>query len=281
MRLPKLGIGTSGITRTDTLRSIFNATLPLGVRLFDTAQYYGNETQLAAALKTELPANGLHRDDLLIVSKVDTYKMGYDKARASALKSVSLFGHIDLLLVHWPGVRGGDKEQVVKVQRGTWAALEELQREGCVRGIGVSNYTIEDLDNLLEYSTTGPPSIMQSELHPRCHNTVARDYCREKGIQYMGYMPLGRQDLLSRQLVVDIASKYGISPAQVLIKWSLQKGAITIPRSSDPGRIVENVRAWQDGLVLDEVDIALMDGLEDGHTYSWNPEDKVQHQNYG
>ena len=275
MRLPEYGIGTYKLTDRATLTKVINAVLPLGVRLFDTAQFYCNEALIGEVLSTELPKHGLTREDVVVVSKVQSKNQGYEKAKASTLESVSDFGYIDMMLVHWPGIPTSEHEDanvdMRAIRAGTWRALEELLQAGKVRGIGVSNYTIDHMEELLEYTTTGPPSVLQSELHPRCRNTEVREFCKKHGIQFMGYTPLGRQDLFTIQTVRDTAVKYGIKPSQVLLKWSLQKGAVTIPRSSSPERNVENATSWIDGIVLKPEDIELLDQLHDDHHYCPNP----------
>ena len=275
MRLPNYGIGTYKLEDLATLRKVMNSVLPLGVRLFDTAQFYCNEGLIGEVLSTELPKHGLTREDVLIVSKVHPCNHGYEKAKASTLESASHFNYIDMMLVHWPGVSRSqsDNERVdmQAMRAGTWRALEELLQVGKLRGIGVSNYTVSHLTELLEYSTTGPPSVLQSEFHPRCQQAEVWEFCRQHNIQFMGYTPLGRQDLFNKAIVQDTAAKYGITPSQVLLKWGLQKGAVTIPRSSSPDRNVENATSWTDGISLAQQDIDLLDQLNDDHRYCWNP----------
>ena len=271
MRLPSYGIGTYKLEDTTTLRKVINSVLPLGVRLFDTAQWYCNEGLIAEVLSTELPKHGLTREDVVVVSKVHPSNHGYEKAKASTLESVSHFQYIDMMLVHWPGMQGSEGVDMRALRAGTWTALEELLGSGQVRGIGVSNYTVPQLTELMEYSTTGPPSVLQSEFHPRCHQKESREFCDKHDVQFMGYMPLGRQDLFSKPFVRDVAEKYGITPSQVLLKWSVQKGVVTIPRSSSPERNFENATSWTDGVSLKQDDMDLLDKLNDNHHYCSNP----------
>ena len=143
---------------------------------------------------------------------------------------------------------------------------------GKVKGIGVSNYTVSHLAELLGYSTTGPPEVLQSEFHPRFHQREVREFCDTHGIQFMGYTPLGRNDLAPRPAVQAVASRNNITPSQVLLKWALQKGVVTIPRSSNPERCVENAQSWVDEVVLGEEDVKELDAMEDGHRYCANPD---------
>ena len=271
MRLPLFGIGTFELVDINVLRAVISAVLPLGVRLIDTAQWYVNEDMISEVLSAELPKHGLTREDVVIVSKVHPRNHGYEKAMSSSLESISHFGYIDMMLVHWPGVDTDEDIDKRSMRAGTWRALEELMKSGKVRGIGVSNYTVEHMDELLEYSTTGAPSVLQSEFHPRCHQKDILEYCNTHGIQFMGYTPLGRRDLLVKEVVLEVAGKYGITPGQVLLKWSMQKGAVTIPRSSHPERNVENTVSWTDGVVLGKGDMDKLDELDDEHHYTWNP----------
>ncbi|KAL5253873.1 hypothetical protein ACHWQZ_G013590 [Mnemiopsis leidyi] len=272
MRLPNYGIGTYKLEDVTTLRNVINAVLPLGVRLFDTAQWYCNEHLISEVLSTELPKHGLTREDVVIVSKVHPRNHGYEKARASTLESISHFKYIDMMLVHWPGMHGSAGVDMRAVRTGTWRALEELMQSGQLRGIGVSNYTVSHLEELMEYTTSGPPSVLQSEFHPRCQQAEVRGFCDKHNVQFMGYTPLGRQDLFNKPLVREVGDKYGITPSQVLLKWGLQKGAVTIPRSSKPDRNVENATSWTDGVSLKQEDMDLLDQLNDDHHYCWNPD---------
>lgn len=271
MRLPKYGIGTYKLEDTTTLRNVINSVLPLGVRLFDTAQWYCNEGLIAEVLSSELPKHGLTREDVVVVSKVHPNNHGYEKAKESTLESVSHFQYVDMMLIHWPGMHHSEGVDMRSMRAGTWRALEELLRSGQVRGIGVSNYTVPHLTELLKYTTTGPPSVLQSEFHPRCHQKEIREFCDTHDVQFMGYTPLGRQDLFNKPIVREIAEKYGITPSQVLLKWGVQKGVVTIPRSSSPERNIENATSWTDGVSLKQDDMDLLDKLNDNHRYCWNP----------
>ena len=271
MRLPLFGIGTYQLEDINVLRKVISAVLPLGVRLIDTAQWYLNEAKIAEVLSSELPKHGLTRKDVIIVSKVHPRNHGYENALASSLESISHFDYIDMMLVHWPGMDGSEGVDMPSMRAGTWRALEELMKSGKVRGIGVSNYTVEHMHELLEYSTTGPPSVLQSEFHPRCHQRQVIDFCKQHDIQFMGYTPLGRRDLLTKDIVTELSVKYKITPGQVLLKWGIQKEAVTIPRSSSPDRNVENVISWTDGIVIEQDDMEKLDELDDEHHYTWNP----------
>ena len=213
---------------------------------------------------------------MIIISKVHTKNQGYDKTIHSTKQSATYFEYIDVMLIHWPGVQGmkSDNIQIKEIRSKTWKALENLFEEGIVREIGISNYNTSHLEELLSTCLI-KPHLLQNEYHPRYQQTEVRELCAKHNIKFMGYSPLGQGHLLTNPSVAQIAVKLRLTSAQVLIKWGLQKGAIVIPRSSNPLRIQENVKSWTDDVTLDADDMRILNMLNDGHKFCWDPKNVI------
>ena len=274
--LPKFGLGTFQLKDKSQLHAILDTALRAGVRLIDTAQCYRNEHYISEILSELLPKHNLTREDVFIVSKIDTKNQGYEKCMESSRESIELFSYIDVMLIHWPGVQGikSQDPKIKQIRSETWCALESLHLEQSIRMIGVSNYNKHHLLELLDHCSV-KPHVLQNEYHPRYQQKDIVSLCKQHGIIFMGYSPLGQGDLLTDSIVSSISEETGLTPAQVLLKWGMQKGAIVIPRSVRTKRVEENVRSWVDGVELSKGDLERLDGLEDGHKYCWDPEPVV------
>lgn len=240
--LPALGLGVYEITPS-ACSSVVQTALEMGYRLIDTAQCYGNEFETAKGIANFLAAQDdkkekVTRKDVFYTTKVWDTDHGYEACKASISESVNIvrkagIEYIDILLMHSP--YGG---QVAE----TWRAMEEAVTEGSVKFIGVSNFGIYHLDRLSKTNPKiWPPVINQLELSPWLQRTELVDYCKKKGIVVEAYAPLTQGNKLNDPGLKEMAIKYGRSPAQILIKWSIMMGFLPIPKSVHAERLLRNL----------------------------------------
>lgn len=244
--MPIIGMGTWELEGEACYRAVLEA-LRIGYRLIDTASMYHNEEEIGRAVRD----SGLDRDEVFITTKVGTAEQGYEGTKAACRASLDRLGmdHVDLYLIHWPTV-GRNRE--------TWRAMEELRSLGMVRSIGVSNFTIPMLDEIMRPGAA-VPAVNQIELSPFSYDTDVIRYCTEKGIRLEAYSPLTRGACLQEKALLQIASGYGRSPAQVLLRWALQKGFTVIPKASSPDHLQENFNVFDFELYFG--DMAKLDAL--------------------
>ncbi|GHO88460.1 aldo/keto reductase [Dictyobacter formicarum] len=246
VQMPWLGFGVFQTKEGDEVINAVRDALETGYRSIDTAAAYGNETGVGTAIKQ----SGVSRGDLFVTTKVWNSNQGYDSTLRAFDESRKKLGLdvIDLYLIHWP-VKGKYKD--------TWKAMERLYRDGSVRAIGVSNFHVHHLNDLLQNSEV-VPAVNQIELHPLLSQTELRSFCQQKGIQVEAWSPLirGRQDI---SLLKELADKYHKSPAQIILRWDLQHGIVTIPKSIHTERIRENASVFD--FTLSDEDMQRLDGL--------------------
>lgn len=259
VEIPVLGLGVYQSRPGEETRAAVAAALALGYRHVDTARVYGNEADVGAALA----ASALPRDAVFVTTKLWNDDHGYDATLRACDASLRRLGveRVDLYLVHWP---------VPGLRRETWRAMERLLADGKARAIGVSNYTIRHLDELLA-SASVPPAANQVELHPFLPQPQLVAFCRKHGIQIEAYAPLVKARRMEHPVLRRVAEKHGRTPAQILVRWSLQHGYVVIPKSIRPERIRENADVF--GFALDADDLAAMDALDEGFRTSWDPTD--------
>ncbi|WP_028280437.1 aldo/keto reductase [Arthrobacter sp. H5] len=250
--IPQLGYGVwqvDDVTAEDVVGRAFKA----GYRHIDTAMIYGNEAGVGRAIA----ASGLDHADLFITTKLWNADQGYESTLEAFEKSIDLLGleTLDLYLIHWLQPKQGKYVD-------TWKALVELQRRGRVHSIGVSNFTVEALQEIID-ATGIVPAINQVETHPYLNQAELRAFEADKGILHEAWSPLGSGKGLLEDLVLqDIASKHNATPAQVVIAWHLALGIVVIPKSVTESRIVEN---WGGlNITLDQQDIDAIDTLDKG-----------------
>lgn len=241
VNMPLLGLGVYAPNHNNDVQQAVEWALEAGCRLIDTASIYGNEAEVAAAIQ----ASGLPTTDVFITTKVWNADQGYDSTLRAFDVSAGKLNRavIDLYLIHWP---------VKQYRHDTWRALERLYTEGRVRAIGVSNHYPKHLDELLSQATI-TPAVNQIELSPYCYRPDVLDYCRRKGIQVEGYAPLVRGKKHGDPRLTAIAQRYQKSTFQVLIRWSIQQGAVTIPKSVHQERIQANFDVFDFELTADEL----------------------------
>lgn len=270
-RMPLLGLGTYGLKGQEDTYNAVDAALRAGYRAFDTAAVYRNEAHVGHALRSLLPKHGLSREDVFVISKLDPKDQG-SKARDGCLRSLEQLGlgYIDLYLIHWPGTEGlqvGDKRNPEN-RAESWAVLEEFYLKGTFRAIGVSNYTVAHMQELLK-SCKVPPAVLQVEFHPKLVQKDLRALCKERGVCFQAYSSLGTGLLLSDHVVLDLAKEYGRTPAQVLLKWAVQQNVPVLPKSCQPDRVEENGRLFD--FEISEKDMERLSALDSGEKFCWDP----------
>jgi len=251
IRMPWVGLGVFQVEEGAELVEAVKAAIRFGYRSVDTAAIYGNESGVGQGIREALAENGLSREDLFVTSKVWNADLGYESTLAAYETSLRKLGldYLDLYLIHWP-VAGKYKD--------AWRALEKLYKEGRVRAIGVSNFQVHHLEDLMA-GAEAKPMVNQVEFHPLLSQKELRRYTAEQGIQLEAWSPLMQGRLLDHPVLKEIAARHGKSIAQVILRWDLQHGVVTIPKSTKESRIAENGSLFDFELTAGEM--AEIDGL--------------------
>jgi diketogulonate reductase-like aldo/keto reductase len=257
--IPVVGLGVGELSDSETERAV-SAALEAGYRLIDTAAAYGNE----AAVGRAIAASGVPRSELFVTTKLATPDQGFQSSQDALKASLERLGldYVDLYLIHWPG---GDHGKYVN----TWGGLMKAKEVGDTRSIGLANFHAEHLSNVIDLSFF-TPAINQLELHPLLNQAQMRAVNADYGIVTEAYGPLGIGNLLENPTIGSVARPHGKTPAQVLIRWSIQLGNVVIPRSSSPERIKSNIDVFDFELTGDEM--ATLNGLDDGTRFRPDPE---------
>ena len=256
--IPQLGFGVFQIPPDETALAVERA-FEVGYRHIDTAEGYRNEAGVGEGFRS----SGLARDDVYITSKLDNSKHRPDDARAAMDETLSQLGldSVDLFLVHWPLPTLYDGDYV-----STWKTMEEFKADGRARSIGVSNFQVAHLQRL-EAECDVVPAVNQIELHPYLLNEEVRAYGESNGIATEAWSPIAQGGVLDDPAVVEIASRVERSPAQVVLRWHIQRGSIVFPKSNTPERIEENFRLFDFELDDDAMEqITSLDRGEEGRT---------------
>lgn len=248
--IPQLGFGLYLVEDNQTPASVQEA-FNVGYRSIDSAQIYQNEAGLGRAIKE----SGIKRDELFITTKIWNAEQGYDTTLKSFDVSMSKLGleKLDLLLIHWPSAHRG-------LYVDTWKAMIQLQRNGRVKSIGVSNFAIEHLNKIME-ATPVVPVINQIELHPHFQQNELRAFHDKHNIKTEAWSPLGQGKVIADPVIKKIADKHKKTPAQVILRWHIENGIIAIPKSVTPSRIQENFKIFD--FKLDDSDMAAIAKLDD------------------
>jgi 2,5-diketo-D-gluconate reductase A len=257
--IPQLGYGVFQVPPAETTRAVL-AALEAGYRSIDTAAAYGNEEGVGAAIRE----SGIAREDLFVTTKLWNSSQGYDSTLKAFELSLQRLGlvQLDLYLIHWP-------MPARDLYLDTWRAMQQLQAEGRVRAIGVSNFTEEHLQRLLDEADVAP-AINQVELHPRLQQAPLRAFHAEHGIVTEAWGPLGQGTLLGDPVIGELARKYGKSPAQIMLRWHLQLGNVVIPKTVTPARMAENFAVFDFELADD--DLRVIAELDAGGRVGPDPE---------
>jgi diketogulonate reductase-like aldo/keto reductase len=256
--IPVIGLGVYQTPPGEvTQRAVLDA-LAAGYRHVDTARIYDNEKDVGEALRR----SGLARDDVYVTTKLWNSDHGYDKTLRACDASLKRLGlaHVDLYLVHWP---------VARIRKDTWRAMIELKKSGKARAIGVSNFMVRHLEELLDADVV--PEVNQIELHPFLYPKDVTELCAKAGIVVEAYSPLTRGERIDDPAITKIAKKLRRTNAQVLVRWGIQHGWVSLPKSKRKARIEENADVF--GFEIPREDMRDLDALnEDLHT-SWDPTD--------
>ncbi|TXT59566.1 MAG: 2,5-diketo-D-gluconate reductase A [Promethearchaeota archaeon] len=248
LEIPILGFGTWDLRGKTALNATIWA-LESGYRLIDTASFYNNEVEVGEAII----ANGISREDIFITTKVWETEMGYQNTINAFERSLNRLNvdYIDLYLIHWPRAKRLE----------TWHAMETLYEEGRVKAIGVSNFKISHLDQILNNSEI-IPTVNQIEFSPFLFQKELLEHCRDHNIKIEAYAPLTRTNKFNNPVIGEMSQKYEKSPAQILIRWGLQHHLVEIPRSSSKRHIKENADIFD--FEIDINDMEKLDGLDEG-----------------
>ena len=260
VEIPQLGFGVFQIPPEDTKKATLEA-LEVGYRHIDTAEMYGNEKGVGEAIVE----SGIPRDEIFVTSKLNnTFHAREDALRAfDATMDALGFETLDLFLIHWPMPAVGDFVD-------TWKAMEEMKATGRVRSIGVSNFQPAHLQRLFDETST-IPSVNQIEVHPYLTNDDVRAFNREHGIATEAWSPIAQGDVLTDPVVTEIAERLDRSPAQVTLRWHIQRGDIVFPKSVTRSRIEENLALFD--FELAEADIESITALNRDARRGPNPDE--------
>ncbi|MFC0211746.1 aldo/keto reductase [Paenibacillus chartarius] len=255
--MPWLGLGVWKTKEGDEVVQAVKAAIGAGYRSIDTAAVYGNEQGVGQGIRE----SGVARDELFITTKVWNADQGYDSTLRAFDESLKKLGleTVDLYLIHWP-VKGKYRE--------TWKALVHLYNEGRVRAIGVSNFQVHHLQDIIEDSGV-VPAVNQVEYHPLLTQRELLAFCKDKGIQLEAWSPL-MQGNLDQPVLTELAAKYGKSAAQIVLRWDIQHGVVTIPKSVKAERIQENANVFD--FELSAEDMAKIDALNQGKRFGPDPD---------
>lgn len=258
VQMPWFGLGVYKVEEGQEVITSVKAALENGYIHIDTAAMYQNEKGVGQAIRE----SGIPREELFITSKVWNDDQGYEstlKAYETSLSNLEM-DYLDLYLIHWP-VREKFKD--------TWKAMEKLYKEGRVRAIGVSNFHVHHLEELLKDAEI-KPMVDQIEYHPHLAQLELHEFCKKEGIQLEAWSPLKRGTLLEEPTLVEIGKKYGKSAAQVILRWDLQNEVITIPKSIKPHRIIENANIYD--FKLSQEDMERINALNKNERIGSNPD---------
>ncbi|KAF9929989.1 hypothetical protein FBU30_001008 [Linnemannia zychae] len=259
-QIPLLGLGVYKIEPGKATEDAVLWALQAGYRHIDTAAGYHNEGSVGNAIRK----SGIPRDQIFVTTKLTDKDHGYESALEACELSLERLGldYIDLYLIHSPRPGPGLRNE-------SWKALQKLVAQGKVKSIGVSNYGVHHLKELLGSNPTIRPVINQIEVHPWLTRHEIISFCESQHIAVQAYSPLSRGHKLQDPMLLKIANKYSKSPAQILIRWSLQKGYIPIPKSSNKERIEQNADVFDFDIA--DGDMSLLDSFNEDYVSGWDP----------
>ena len=255
--IPQVGFGLWKVKDKEECKQAVKWALEAGYRHFDTAQYYGNEAYLGEALQE----SGIPRDELFITTKIKNENQDWDDLIPSFEESLAKLqmDYVDMLLLHFP---------VTEKRRPAWRRMEQVLASGRARSIGVSNYTIRHLEELLAENEV-KPALNQVELHVFLQQPELLEYCKRHGIVVEAYSPLAHGHGLDDPLLQELAAKHGKTTAQIMLRWCIEKGTVPLPKSVHQERIAQNLDLYT--FELDDDDMRQLAGLERNLRTCWDP----------
>lgn len=256
--MPQVGLGVFQAAEGDEVRRAVGWALDAGYRHIDTAALYGNERGVGDAIRS----SGIPRDEVFVTTKVWNSDQGFEPALRAFDTSLDRLGldHVDLYLIHWP--------RPVLIEE-TWQALEQIYEDGRARAIGVSNFMTHHLDRLLAIADVAP-TVNQVEFHPHLQQPALVQYCEAHDIRFEAWSPLKRGRILDDVALAAIAATHGVTAAQVILRWNLQRGIVTIPKSVTKTRIEQNADLYGFRLSVDEM--TAIDGLDQNDRLGPHPD---------
>jgi 2,5-diketo-D-gluconate reductase A len=262
--IPQLGFGVFQIPPAESAKAV-GLALDAGYRHIDTAEMYQNEKGVGEGVR----ASGLDRSEVFVTSKLNNGFHRPDDAKAAFARTLADLdlGYVDLFLIHWPLPTLYDGDFV-----STWKVLEEFARDGQARSIGVSNFQVAHLERLAAESDT-VPAVNQIEVHPYLTNDTVREYGRAHGIATEAWSPIAQGGVLGDPVIGRIAEKVARTPAQVVLRWHIQRGDIVFPKSTTPARIRENFALFD--FELDDSDVEAISALDQGESGRTGPNPDV------
>lgn len=263
VKMPYLGLGVYKIKDGLEVVNAISYALDAGYRLIDTAAFYENEEGVGEGIrKSNIP-----RQEIFVTTKIWISDLETNSTKEAFENSLSRLGldYIDLCLIHWP---------VPGKYLDAWKTLQEIYQTGKLRAIGVSNCLIHHLENIEKLGGL-KPMILQNEFHPKLIQQEVLDFCKEKNIQYQAWSPLMRSRILNNPVIEKLANNYGKTPAQIVLRWDLEKGVATIPKSVHKSRILENADIFDFQLTSEEV--GLIDSLENNTRTGAHPDNFMEH----
>jgi diketogulonate reductase-like aldo/keto reductase len=256
LEIPKIGFGTWKIKRQDCVDAVESA-LKVGYRHIDTAQIYGNQKYVGQAIKN----SNLPRSEIFVTTKIWNHNLGeklFERSLDRSLKKLQT-DYVDLLLIHYP---------VTKTRSAAWTRMEAAHKSGKARHIGVSNYTIKHLQELLDECEI-KPYVNQVELHVFLQQPKLLKFCADNDILVEAYSPLAHGHGMDNQVLNEVAKKHSKTTAQIMIRWCLDKGLIPLPKSTNPDRIKQNFDVFD--FTLDKEDMKKIESLEENLRTCWDP----------
>ncbi|HNP18267.1 MAG TPA: aldo/keto reductase [Fulvivirga sp.] len=247
-KIPIVGFGTYKATEQEGIEAVKNALIS-GYRLIDTAAIYGNEEAIGKGIE----ASGVPREEIIVTTKVWRENLGYEQTNAAFEESLAKLNlnYIDLYLIHWPA-NAKNYDHWQKTNADTWRKMEELQAEGKIKSIGVSNFWQEHLEALFQTAKV-IPSVNQIEFHPGYWQPELTKYCIAQGIAVESWSPLARGKVFGNGILIEIAKKHNKSVSQICLRWIIQHNVIVIPKSTSPERIKENINLFDFELSEEEM----------------------------
>lgn len=255
--MPRLGLGLWQVKNAAELETAIKSALEAGYTHFDSAQIYGNEAMLGKTLKKL----GAKREDLFITTKLwndNQFLQNVEPSFQESLKNLQM-DYVDLFLVHFP---------VTMSRKMAWMGLQEIYKSGRAKTIGVSNYTISHLEELMKWADV-MPAVNQIELHVYLQQPELVNFCKKHDIIVQAYSPLAHGHKMDNPVLQEIAEKHGKTTAQIMIRWCLELGTVPLPKSVTPERIKENIEVFD--FDLDPEDMEKLENLEENYRTCWDP----------